>query len=78
VIAPWNGSSWRVETVDSERDVGAWTSFEVNGSGNVHISYYGVTSGDLEHAVGVIPEPATLSPACLAALGLLRKRPQRG
>ncbi len=46
--AYWNGSTWSIETVDS--DGGYYTSLALDSSGNSHISYSDATNYDLKYA----------------------------
>jgi len=47
--ATYDGNSWTNTTIDSTDDVGEFTSLVVDSSGDVHISYYDVTNGDLKY-----------------------------
>ncbi len=48
--AYWDGSGWKVETVDSVGDVGQSSSLAFDNNGVGVISYYDVTNGDLKVA----------------------------
>jgi len=42
--------SWVATTVDSDDDVGAYTSLALDASGFAHITYFDTTNGDLKYA----------------------------
>ena len=42
--------SWKTYTIDSEGDVGEWTSIAIDSNGKVHISYLDDTNNDLKYA----------------------------
>ena len=46
----YDGSSWDVETVDSDGNVGLYTSISVDSNDDVHISYYDSSNGNLNYA----------------------------
>jgi len=51
--ARWDGSSWQIEVVDSNGDVGEYMSFALDADDNAHISYYknlGDNDGNLMYA----------------------------
>ena len=48
--AKWNGTNWIVETVDSEGDVGGWSSIALDSNENPRISYSDTTNRDLKYA----------------------------
>ena len=43
-------SGWQIETVDVSPGVGRYASIAIDSLGNVHISYYDATNGDLKYA----------------------------
>ena len=45
-----NASGWHIETVDSEGDVGRYTSLALDAGGYPHISYLDVSNRDLKYA----------------------------
>jgi hypothetical protein len=45
-----DGTEWHYETVDSSTRVGWYASIALDSSGNVHISYYNRSNGDLKYA----------------------------
>ena len=48
--ARWTGSEWSIETVDSNGDVGWYTSLALDSGDHPHISYYNYTNDDLKYA----------------------------
>ena len=48
--AAYDGSSWQIESVDVEGQVGGSTSLALDGSGYPHISYYDYANYDLKYA----------------------------
>jgi len=48
--ASWDGSSWHIETVDSEGNVGSFSSLALDFSDNPHISYCDEGNGNLKYA----------------------------
>lgn len=50
VIQHWDGLWWYLETVDSDGDVGYFSSMALAASDRPHISYYDVTNGNVKYA----------------------------
>jgi hypothetical protein len=48
--ASWDGSEWKIETVDSNGNVGLHTSLALDSDDYPHIAYYDETWGDLKYA----------------------------
>ncbi len=54
MFATFDGTSWTIETVESEGDVGKYSSLLVDGEGRAHLSYFvdaGDGSGTIRYAV---------------------------
>jgi hypothetical protein len=50
-FAVFDGAKWQIETVDSQGDVGMYTSLSHGPDGGVAIAYYDETNGDLKVAI---------------------------
>lgn len=50
VYASRDGEAWNLETVDSEGDVGRFSSLVLDAGGNAHVSYYQADSGTVRYA----------------------------
>jgi len=76
--ASWNGSSWEIQTPDSQGSVGRWNSLALDSSGYPCITYYDSTNRRLKYAEGA-PEPSTLLMVGLGLAGLVawRRRVRR-
>ena len=48
--AIWTGSSWNIESVDTDGNVGRYTSIALDNNDNPYISYYDYSKGDLKYA----------------------------
>lgn len=48
--AKWDGTSWKIQTVDSTGDVGYTTSIILDSNNNPHISYYDNTNHNIKYA----------------------------
>jgi len=61
--ARWNGTGWSIETVDSDGDVGEYTSIALDSSDYPHISYHYSEwpNGDLKYAWGDLRTPTILT-----------------
>jgi hypothetical protein len=59
-IQHWDGSSWHLETVDSDGNVGAYPSMALDVSDRPHISYYDDTHEALKYA-GLLPSEIALA-----------------
>jgi hypothetical protein len=56
LLAPVAAIPWTTETVDSGGEVGGYTSVALDSSGNPRISYYDLTSMDLNYAAGGVAD----------------------
>jgi hypothetical protein len=56
-----NANQWTIDKVDTSDYSGWWTSITVDGSGQVHISYYNADRGDLKYAIGKLGKTWTRS-----------------
>jgi hypothetical protein len=50
VFAARDGEAWSLETIDSEGDVGRFSSLAIDAGGTAHVSYYHVDSGTVRYA----------------------------
>lgn len=57
--ARWDGAAWHIETVDSDGDVGYYSSLALDSAGYPHIGYHDTSHRDLKYA-SYVPELHTV------------------